>query len=1268
MSEQGVDLKISVLGELKVFRGGAEITLPQSRKTKALLGFLAVVGRPQRRERLCEMFWDVPDDPRGALRWSLSKIRQIFGTVNCLQADRNAVVLDPGSFDCDFRRISSIGPNDLPKLSVMDLEAIAGVFRGSFLEDVSLPSSSEFEAWRIAHEEQTKLVRLRVLRELVERTKDAPEQALKHAHVLLSLAPDEQGLTGELKLLASAARSKVVGVVSKEPTMPQPVEVTTAPQPRLPSTSGRFRRQVSVLAAEIVTPFQARQNEDPEADLSILDPLIRTACQEVERHGGAVINANDAMVVGIFGAGLALEDHALQACRAALALKNAVAATGHDQVQLHVGLDSGEAVLVQARPGSSAQVETMGAVVRTASQLAQSLRRGAIAVTARMRDSAGGFVTAVKMAEDDFVRPLSEGPCFEVLGENRAASRWHMRRSNSLAPMIGRDNEMRALGEAGRRARARTGQAVGVVADAGVGKSRLMHEFLASDVATGCRIIESGALESSARSTFYIIKKMLRSVFEIEESDQPSDAAVKVATLVDSLGADPGMNAPLLFVLDLPVTDRDWGALSTPERVRRVRNSIMMLVSLIAKKTAVIILIEDLHWIDAESESVLSRIIDGISTQRILLMTTFRPEYRHPWASKENFFQLRLDPLDREQAEFLLRTILGADPTVRPLAQLIAERTDGVPLFIEETVQALVQSQALAGSPGAYTSPAEIRNLRVPPTIQSVIAARIDRLPKEERWLLQNAAIVGREVSLTILALVAGLDEAATAEGLNKLQDAGFLYEVQLVPSQVFVFKHALVQKVAYESIVSADRRMLHARLVETVEKQSPHFIDDYVEKLSEHAVHAELWEKAEQYLLRSATRALQRSSHNLALWFADQGLGILEKRTKTPERDRVELEYQKLKGVAWMAAKGWGANEVSAAYERAEALCEELRDESGRFTALRGRAQYYMISGQPRAAHEIASRCVGMNKDNDVGVAIETHHMFWTNNFFMGACAEAEKHADAAITLYDHEIHHPLTYKYSGHDPGVCCRAVAGLAAWQLGSLETATRRCQDALQLAQRFSHPLTTALAYWGLSYLHMFRGEPELALGWAQKEIEICDEYMLPLLHSQGVFQAGWATAKLGETDTGIIQMERGIAAIRATGAEMGLPYFLGLLAEAVAGAGERDRGLGLLEEAIGSANRNGTHFQLSELVRARAEILLHSRVHSAEEIEALFRNAIHIAEKQNAKMPALRSATAMARYLTGRRRKKDAARILAPYSSLIASIRGSHDAAAAAELS
>jgi predicted ATPase len=269
-----------------------------------------------------------------------------------------------------------------------------------------------------------------------------------------------------------------------------------------------------------------------------------------------------------------------------------------------------------------------------------------------------------------------------------------LRRARGLTPLTGREAELGRLKEAWQRARAGAGQCVGIVADAGIGKSRLAYEFLTSETVAGCDVIEVGTFESDAVSSFNLIKKLLRTIVAIEDGDKVADAAAKAVTFIESIGGGPSLRSPVLFALDIPVEDREWGSLAPPEHVRRVRDAITILVVLMAKTRPLIILIEDLHWIDSDSKAVLERLIDGIANQRILLLMTFRPEYNHTWASKSNYSQLRLEPLPRGQAESLLKAMLGDDASVRGLVPLIAERTDGVPLFIEETVQSLKQSGA----------------------------------------------------------------------------------------------------------------------------------------------------------------------------------------------------------------------------------------------------------------------------------------------------------------------------------------------------------------------------------------------------------------------------------------------------------------------------------------------------------------------------------------------------------------------------------------------
>jgi predicted ATPase len=403
---------------------------------------------------------------------------------------------------------------------------------------------------------------------------------------------------------------------------------------------------------------------------------------------------------------------------------------------------------------------------------------------------------------------------------------------------------------------------------------------------------------------------------------------------------------------------------------------------------------------------------------------------------------------------------------------------------------------------------------------------------------------------------------------------------------------------------------------------------------------------KAVGYLFRAASKAIRQSAHLRAADLLRQGLQALQHLPETTSRMRLELDYQKALGVTMMAAKGWGAQEVADAYARARQICEHLGDERELFTALRGAGQFHMIRGELVTARALGNRCTVLAAGgSDNGVALETHHLFWSNSFFMGDYMGAHDHAERGMAMYDPARDHELTYLYSGHDPGVCCRCFSGLVLWQQGYADQALARCRDALRLAEQLGHPLTLALAYWALSYVHLLRREPALAQAWAVKEIAICEAYLLPLLLSQGLFQLGWAMAELGALEEGLGKMRDGLSAIRATGAEMGLPFFMGLFGEAWAKAGDVEAGLGEIEQVLATSATTGARFQLPELLRLKGELLVAREPIAAE---ASFEKAVAAARAQAARLPELRALVSLARCCGERDRHATTRRLAAAY--------------------
>jgi DNA-binding SARP family transcriptional activator len=420
-------LEVCVLGEFAVRRNGEDVGLPPSRKTRALLAYLAVVGRPQRRERLCQMFWARPDDPRGALRWSLSKIRQIVNDDgrDALIADRNSVTLRSSSISADLRRVTSIG--DMASLDLDELEGIARAFNGRFLEDLSLPNCPEFEAWRISHVDEVDLVRAGILRTLIERLERDASRALPHAHALLAMHPEDHSLASVVKILAERAREQAVALPTAalsegEHTVPPPRSVpmsgqASAADARAPDSQAE-RRHVTVLS--VVSPLDAFASVDPEVIVRQIGPLIETTFGIVEQHGGIVSASGDSQVTAVFGALPGSGHHAVSACRAALIVKSTIEEQSEGSVRVRAGLDTGEVIIQRRRRGGTERVEVTGAAARTALRLTQSLRRGVLAATDRTRAAVAGLADMSPLARSDVPRFDRDEQAYELQGMKAA--------------------------------------------------------------------------------------------------------------------------------------------------------------------------------------------------------------------------------------------------------------------------------------------------------------------------------------------------------------------------------------------------------------------------------------------------------------------------------------------------------------------------------------------------------------------------------------------------------------------------------------------------------------------------------------------------------------------------------------------------------------------------------------------------------------------------------------------------------------------------------
>lgn len=1247
-----------VLGDFAVVRDDIAVTLPQSRKTRALLAYLALLGTPHRRERLCELFWDLPDDPRGALRWSLSKLRQILNAdgQTRLEADRNTVNIKKGSISLDYDLIRGLAPNAIRTLPTDQLETIAGVFSGPFLADLYLPRCEGFEAWRAYCSNETEVVRLKVLRELVDRLAEEPERALVHAHMLQSLSPNES-LKEEIANISERARQLVLMRSSGNLASQDSVEAMSQPDMAL-AADQRTRRLATILSAVFSTPEQ--ELRFPELVLEALDPLLAEAGELVRSNRGTLLSASENGLTASFGAPEPLENHAAFACRVGLQLRNL--ARAHSKIGVRVALDTGIVIL---NSGNAADRQVRGGPVSVAHSLSQAVRHDLVVATERARVSAGALVNTQRLRLPEASIFSEDQRLHEVTGLNRGGSRWRMRNEQRTSPFIGRSLQLQLLNKAWADSRDGEGQVLVIIGEPGIGKSRLTHEFIGAIPPDEAESVESHALETDLRAGFGVIRKSLQQLFDLRDTDSAAAAVEKVRTAWDR-HLDDRLLDPILAILELPVTGSLWMALSSEERGRRMQDGAVGFLLALSQRRPMIFLVEDLQWIDIESETVLQRLAQAVPSARFLLILTCRPEYDRGVFASTNPAELRLLPLNPAEASELLENLLGRGGDLAALRRMLSEVCKGNALFLEETIHALVQAGKLEGEPGRYRAVGEIDNMVIPSNVHSIIEARFERLEADAKRVAEVASIFDDKIPARSLRRIAAVPERRFDAALQALRKADLLVDVEVFPEASLRFKHSLIRQVVNGRIVSSAQVALHRSAFVELESYYAERSAEHSERLAEHAAHAGLWEEAANYLLISAGKAIRRSAHVTALQQLDLGIRLL-RNNDVASADRREIDFQLARGVALMAVRGWGSDDVLAAFERAEELCEKAADQSRLFTALRGRAQYYMISGKPEAAQAVACRCAGLVKDRkDPGLTIETEHMFWTNNFFLGEIAASHAHAERAIAVYDPGRDHHLTFEFSGHDPGVCSRCFAALSAWLAGDPAKARQRCEEALELAERLQHPLTTALAHWASSYLYVFASEPEKARQAAENELRISEEFQFPLLSGQAGFQIGWARFWLGEQDSGLECMEEAMTAIRGTGAEMGLSYLIALYAEALAHCGRLGEAGKAVAAALDHGRANGTYFQLPEILRIEACIRDRSGA-KPEEFEQMLRKAAEVAACQGSGHSQLRTALDLARLFRRRRQPRRTRDILMPHIDLIEKLGQHADARAAVKL-
>lgn len=852
------------------------------------------------------------------------------------------------------------------------------------------------------------------------------------------------------------------------------------------------RKQVTVLFADLKGSMELLADRDPEEARKLLDPVLEHMMEAVHRYEGTVNQVMGDGIMALFGAPLAHEDHAVRACYAALRMQESVKRyadgifrTYGVPVRIRVGLNSGEVVVRSIGSDLHMDYTAVGQTTHLAARMEQMADPGSILTTAATLHLVEGFVAVTPVGPVPVKGLPDPVVVYEVTGVGPARTRLQAITRRGLTQFVGRDIDVAQLRRAQELAGTGRGQVTAIVGEAGVGKSRLIYEFLHSPRMQGWLVLESASVSYGKATSYLPVINLLRSYFAIEERDDPTEAREKVTARVLTLDRtlEPILPA-LLALLDVHVDDGAWLTLDPSERRQRTLDAVKRLLLREAREQPLLVIFEDLHWIDGETQALLDGLVDSLGAAQLLLLVNYRPEYRHEWGSKTCYSQLRLDVLPAGTAEELLEALLGDDPGLMQLKQRLVKR--GNPFFLEETIRMLVETKALAGERGHYQLTQPVEAIKIPPTVQAMLAARIDRLPVEDKRLVQIASVVGKDVAFPLLQAVAELPDQMLRAGLNRLQRAEFLDEGGLFPNLEFSFRHALLHEVAYAGLLQQRRRDVHARLVDALERLHAGRLDQHIHALGHHALQAENWDVAVRYLRRGAALALSRSAYRDASALLEQAVSAAERVPESRERDETLLGmYFEL----WTTRfEGGPYNDLSELEGRVEGLARALGQESQFSQLLVRRAQRLWVESELRQAVEVAGEALKLASAVDVRTQSYGRFILTASYRDLGEFSRAQEASAAGATLLrslavdDPQAPYALPILVSFH-------------AWEaetyavLGQDRAAREAAEQGLALAVKLANPSALAFANAFLGYVHLVRGDVMAALPSIQQSREI-----------------------------------------------------------------------------------------------------------------------------------------------------------------------------------
>lgn len=1016
------------------------------------------------------------------------------------------------------------------------------------------------------------------------------------------------------------------------------------------------RKTVSALFADIKGSTELMEDLDPEEARALIDPALQLMIEAARRHDGYIVQSTGDGIFALFGAPVAHEEHPQRAVLAALRMQEGIRgyaarlrAEGRPPIEIRVGINSGEVVIRSIRTGEhSVEYTPIGHTANLAARLQALAPTGAVVASANTARLIAGYFELKPMGPVR-IKGVSEAvSVYEIAGRGPLRTRLQASAARGLTRFVGRRAELDLMARALESTKSGHGRLLAVSGEAGLGKSRLFHEFKAS--VSGYLVLEGIAASYGKASPWLPVIGLLNDYFGFADDDSPRARREKVAGRVLMLERGLEDTLPYLFSLleiqDGPDPFERMDAAVKRERMLMAIGRVLLCES---RNQPLLLMLEDLHWIDASTQALLDVVAEHIGGDRALMLVNYRPEYRHGWGAYPHYDELRLSPLADGGAREMLAGLLGdglaRDGEMAELARLIERRTGGNPLFIEEITRALFEQGVLVRN-GAVTLARSIGEARIPPTVEGILAARIDRLAPSAKEFLQRTAVLGREFSIGAAHAMAGDEHAPqkVEEMLAILQAADFIHEEFDGSEARYSFKHALTQEVAYNSILSERRKSLHRRAAEAIETISAERLDEHLAELAHHYRNAGDAAKAADYLSRAAEQAARRVAYAQAVDHLRAAIKLIENLPEGPERDRRELDLQSLLGECLIPLKSPASVEVKDAFDRARELSRRLGDPDSLFWALFGLQFFYSLRHDLTTARELGERQLMMaERAGNAEMRAAACGALATTMLMLG---------EFATTLDLCERGLAALAETKGGDqmpsignPGRLMLSLAGSSLLILGYPARAIERSREALA-AGAAAGPYSHAMALNYAGQLRIRLCDFDRALEYADALIALAGDKGFPVWEAQAIYLRGSALIELGRAEEGLELLRASGAAYESTGAVAGI-WRLDA-AEALGKLGRPAEGLELLDQVRETSARSGIGLIASGLSRVRAGLILRQGGTGAKDTaEKLLREALGIARGQGARLFELRAALELAKLLSEHGRHAEARAELTP---------------------